>query len=98
MKSSTRILLALIISFLLSVFISFSNGRDLLLSLQSGFIFAIIVATIVAMLSWGMDIAVEKGYSGWVGFFLVLILNVLGLVLLAVVPNKTAAVINQVSK
>ena len=98
MKSSTRILLALIISFLLSVFISFSNGRDLLLSLQSGFIFAIIVATIVAMLSWGMDIAVEKGYSGWVDFLLVLILNVLGLVLLAVVPNKTAAVINQVSK
>lgn len=97
MKSSTRILLALIISFLLSVFISFSNGRDLLLSLESGFIFAITVATIVAMLSWGMDIAGEKGYSGWVGFLLVLILNVLGLVLLALVPNKTA-VTNQVSK
>jgi len=97
MKSNTRIFLALIISFFLGVFMSFSNGRDFLLSLQSGFIFAIIVATIVALLSWGINIAAKKGYSGWVGFLLVLILNILGLAILAVLPNKTT-VINQISK
>ena len=97
MKSSIRIILSFIISFILGVVISLSNGQDLLSSLQSAFIFAIIVATLVAMLSWGIDIAVKKGYSDWVGFLLVLILNILGLVILAVLPNKTT-VINQVSK
>ena len=97
MKSSTRIILSFVISFILGVVISLSNGRDLLSSLQSAFIFAIIVATIIAMLSWGIDIAVKKGYSDWVGFLLVLILNILGLVILAVLPNKTTG-INHVSK
>ena len=97
MKSSIRIILSFIISFILGVVISLSNGRDLLSSLQSAFIFAIIAATIVAMFSWGIDIAVKKGYSNWVGFLLVLILNILGLAILAVLPNKTT-VINQISK
>ena len=97
MKSSIRIILSFIISFILGVVISLSNGRDLLSSLQSVFIFAIIVATIIVMLSWGIDIAVKKGYSNWVSFLLVLILNILGLVILAVLSNKTT-VINQVSK
>jgi len=97
MKSSIRIILSFVISFILGVVISLSNGRDLLSSLQSAFIFAIIVATIIAMLSWGIDIAVKKGYSDWVGFLLVLILNILGLVILAVLPNKTTG-INHVSK
>ena len=97
MKSSMRIMFSFIISFILGVVISLSNGQDLLSSLQSAFIFAIIVATLVAMLSWGIDIAVKKGYSNWGGFLLVLILNILGLVILAVLPNKTT-VINQVSK
>lgn len=89
MKSGTRIVLALTISFLLGVVISFLNRGDLFLSFQSGFIFAMIVTTVVAMMSWGMDIAVDKGYPGWAGFVLVLIFNVLGFVILAVLPNKT---------
>jgi hypothetical protein len=97
MKSSIRIILSFIISFILGVVISLSNGRDLLSSLQSAFIFAIIAATIVAMLSWGIGIAVKKGYSNWVGFLLVLILNILGLAILVVLPKKTT-VIDQVSK
>ena len=97
MKSSIRIILSFVISFILGVVFSLSNGRDLLSSLQSAFIFAIIVATLVAMLSWGIDIAVKKGYSNWVGFLLVLILNILGLAILVVLPKKTT-VIDQVSK
>ena len=90
MKSSNRIVLAFIIGFLAGVFISLSNGRDLLSSLLSGFIIAIITVAIVILLSWGIDIAVKKGYPGWLGFVLVLIFNVFGLMLLAVLRNKTA--------
>lgn len=89
MKSSARIVLAFILGFLLGFVISLSNRRDLALSFQSGFIFAVIVAFVVAMLSWGIDIAVRKGYPAWAGFLLVLILNVLGLLLLVILPDKT---------
>lgn len=90
MKSNTRILLSFIISFVLGLVISFSNQQDALLSLQSGLIFAVLATVIVAMLSWGIDIAVKKGYSAWTGFLLVLILNVLGLLLLALLPTNKA--------
>jgi hypothetical protein len=56
--------------------------------LQAGFIFAVLVGIIVAMLSWGIDIAVKKGYPAWVGLFLVLFLNVFGLVIIAVLPDR----------
>ncbi len=95
MTSSTRIFLAFVISFPLSVVISLSNRQGLVLSLQSGFVFSIIVTFIVSILSWGIDIAVKKGYPRWAGFLLVLIFNVFGLVLLAILPNKKLA-INQI--
>jgi len=88
MKSSTRIVLAFIIGLFLGVVIPIINGMGLLLALQSGFIFAILVAIIVSMLSWGIDIAMSKGYPDWAGFFLVFFLNIFGLLLLAILPNK----------
>lgn len=89
MKSSTRILIGFIVSFLLGIVISLLNGRSLALAFQAGLLFAVLVGIIVAMLSWGIDIAVKKGYPAWVGFFLVLFLNVFGLLILAVLPNRT---------
>jgi len=89
MKSSTRIFIGFIVSFLLGFVISLLNGRDLTSAVQAGFFFAVLVGIIVAMLSWGMDIAVKKGYPAWVGFFLVLFLNVFGLLILVVLPNRT---------
>jgi hypothetical protein len=47
------------------------------------------VATIVALLSWGIDIAVKKGYPDWVGFLLVLLFDVFGLLVLAILPDRT---------
>jgi len=88
MKSGTRIFIGFIVSFLLSIFISLLNGRSLASAFQAGFFFAVLVGMIVAMLSWGIDIAVKKGYPAWVGFFLVLFLNVFGLLILAVLPNR----------
>ncbi len=86
MKSSTRIELAFSIALFVGVPVSFFNRGNLFFSLQSGFVFAVIVATIVAMLSWGIDIAVRKGYPAWMGFLLVLLLNVFGLLLLVLLP------------
>lgn len=97
MKSSARIVLALVISFFAGFILALLNGRGLLLSLQSALFFTIIVTIIVAILSWGIDIAVIKGYLDWVGFLLALLLNVFGLAILAVLPNKTA-VANQAAK
>ena len=91
MKSNTRIVLTFVISFLAGLLLALLNGRDLLLSLQSALFFAIIATSIVAILSWGMDIAVKKGYPAWVGFLLALFLNVFGLAILAVLPIKTTA-------
>lgn len=88
MKSSTRIYIALIVGFILGFAISISNGRSLASALQSAVFFAVLVGIIVAMLSWGIDIAVKKGYSGWIGFLLVFFLNVFGLLILAVLPSR----------
>ena len=90
MKSSTRIFIGFIFSFLLGFAISLLNGQGLASAFQAGFFLAVLVGIIVAMLSWGIDIAVKKGYPDWVGFFVVLFLNVFGLLLLAVLPNKAA--------
>ncbi len=89
MNSSTRIILAFAISLVAGVFLSLFNGIDLLLSLHSGFTFAIFTGIIVAFLSWGIDIAINKGYPSWAGFTLVLILNILGLVILMLLPKRT---------
>ena len=91
MKSNTRIVLALVISFLAGFVLALLNGRDLLASLQSAMFFAIIATAIVAILTWGMDIAVKKGYPAWAGFLLALFLNIFGLAILAVLPTKTTA-------
>jgi len=88
MKSSTRIFIGFIVSFLLGFAISLLNGRTLVSALQASFLFAVLVGIIVAMLSWGIDIAVKKGYPAWLGFFLVLFLNVFGLLILVVLPNR----------
>ena len=88
MTTNKRIMAALIISFLTAIVFSMFNGRDFPSAIQAGFIFAPTVAIVVAILSWGMDIALKKGCPDWMCFLLVLILNVFGLLILAVLPDK----------
>ena len=87
MKSSIRIILALALGFVIGGLASLANGQGLLLSLQASLILSFLVGVIVAVLSWGMDIAEEKGYPGWLGFLLALIFNFLGLIILMLLPT-----------
>jgi hypothetical protein len=89
MNTWTRTGLAVVLGSTIGTFISFVNGRDFVSALQAGFGFALIVGFIVAFLSCGMDIALDKGYPGWFGFLLVLCLNIFGLMILALLPTHT---------
>jgi len=92
MNTWSRTGLAFVLGLSIGTFISFVNGRDFVSALQAGFGFAVLVGFIVAVLSCGMDIAVEKGYPGWLGFLLVLCLNIVGLVILALLPAHTLTI------
>jgi hypothetical protein len=90
MKSNTRIVMAFVISFTLTVVLACVNGQTLLAALQSAFGFAILTTFLVTMLSWGIELAERKGFPGWAGFLLVLIFNVFGLLILIILPARTA--------
>jgi len=98
MKSNTRIVMAFVISFTLTFVLACFNGQTLLIALQSSFGFAILTTFLVAILSWGIDLAERKGIPSWVGFLLVLIFNVFGLAILALWSAKTVLDNNSVSK
>ena len=87
MNSRRRTGLALVLGFIIGMGIPLLNGNDFSFAFQSGILFALFMGVIVAILSWGMDIAEEKGYPGWLGFLLVFCLNILGLILLVLLPS-----------
>jgi ABC-type transport system involved in cytochrome c biogenesis permease subunit len=61
-------------------------GNALLRSLG----FGILVAVIVAVLAWASETAEQKGYPGWLGFWLVVILNILGILIIWLLPERKA--------
>lgn len=85
---TTRTFLALLMGFLIGLVILLINGRTIGASIIGALIFSVLVGVIVAILSWAFEYAERKGYSGWVGFFLVLILNIIGVILLLLLPSK----------
>ena len=98
MKSNKRIFLAFVISFILTIVLAYLNGRGLLTALQSGFGFAILTTFLVAILSWGIDLAERKGFPGWIGFMLVLIFNAFGLLILIILPGRAVPHHNLIPK
>jgi hypothetical protein len=94
MNSTIRILLAVLMGFGIGAVTPLVNGQDIRWALQAGLGFALLMGCIVAVLSWGMDIAVEKGYPGWVGFVIALVFNILGLVIMLLLPRRVATVHN----
>jgi uncharacterized membrane protein len=68
--------------------VSVLNGRGVAVSIAAAAVFGLLVGVVVAILSWAFNYAGAKGYSGWMGFFLVLVLNVLGVLLLLILPAR----------
>jgi hypothetical protein len=89
MTLTKRIALAFTLGLFIGVNISISNGANILSALGDGFIFALCITFVVAIISWGMDIAKAKGYPIWVGFVLALFLNIIGIMILFLLPSHT---------
>jgi len=94
MNSTIRILLALVLGFVIAFVIALANsgatGAGFVEILQGSLFFALLVGIIVAVLSWGMDVAIKKGYPGWMGFLLALIPDNMGLDILLLLPRRSA--------
>src|SRR5262245_44735067 len=88
MKTAARVISALALAFVVGVTLASANGQDVVTALRSSLAFASIAATLVALLSFGMEKAVDKGYPAWLGLLLVVLLNVLGLVILTLLPAR----------
>ncbi|MEJ2709962.1 MAG: hypothetical protein P8074_20290 [Anaerolineales bacterium] len=95
MNSTTRrTIISLILGFSIGFLFSIRNGRDIQTSLLSALVFSLLVAVIVAVLSWSIEYAERKGYPGWLGFVLVLCLNVIGVLILFLLPERRAQAMN----
>ena len=90
MKTAARAISALTLAFAVGVTLASANGQDIVTALRSSLAFASITAALVALLSFGMEKAVDKGYPAWLGLLLVVLLNVLGLVILTLLPARMA--------
>lgn len=83
-----RTLISLVLGLTIGFLVSILNGRDVQTSLLSALVYGLLIAVIVAVLSWSVEYAQRKGYPGWVGFLLVLFLNVVGLLILFLLPER----------
>ena len=83
-----RTLLAVLASLVVGLVISLLNGMDVFSAIKSALIFAVFTGAIVAILGWAVDFAREKGYGTWLAIFLVLVLNVFGIVILLLLPDR----------
>lgn len=81
-------LTSILVAFTVGFVVSLLNGGGLRGSLYSGFYFSLLVGAIIAILSWAYNYAEIKGYNGWVGFLLLLLLNIIGLFILVLLPVK----------
>jgi hypothetical protein len=89
-----RTFISLILGFSIGFLFSIRNGRDLQTSLLSALVFGLLVAVVVVVLSWSIEYAQRKGYPGWMGFVLVLCLNVIGVLILILLPERRAQAMN----
>ena len=95
MSLKKRIALAFTLGLFIGINISISNGANLLTAIRDGLIFSLVLTIIVALIDWGMKITKEKGYPLWVGFVLVLFLNIIGIIILFLLPTHS---INELNK
>ena len=68
--------------------ITLINRQDGALALRNAITFAALVCAVMIVLHVGALLAERKGYSTWLGVLLVALLNVVGLVILILLPNR----------
>jgi hypothetical protein len=81
---------------LTALVLGYSLGLSLLLSNVLGFVqaagrslaLALLVGLVVWLLSWASETAAHKGYSPSLGFWLVILLNLVGLLVLLWLPPR----------
>lgn len=87
-STKTRTLVAAGLAFAVSLLVSMLNGLGFPRALYSAAVMAVIAGVAVAVLSWAITYSQEKGYPGWLGFFLVFFLNLIGIFILLVLPVR----------
>jgi hypothetical protein len=95
MSLKRRIGLAFTLGLFIGINIAMSNGANLQTAITEGLIFSLIISAVVALISWGLKLTTEKGYPVWVGFVLVLFLNIIGILILLLLPNRSIKELNQ---
>ena len=88
-RGISRIALGAGLALVAALGVSLANGVGARTSFENALILALVVGAIVAVFHWAMAIARRKGYSPWVGFWVVVVLNVIGVVLLLGLPVRS---------
>jgi len=88
MRTGVRIIAAVVLGFVIGFLGAVINGQPLVRSLVGAAMLAMLVGAIVAVLSWAIDVAQDKGYSAWIAVLALLALNVFGLLLLMLLPAR----------
>lgn len=83
-----RTILAVLITFVVGLPLALINGLDFISAMRGAFLMALLTGAIVAVLAWSVDTAKQKGYSGSLGFFAILFLNIFGILLLLCLPVR----------
>jgi hypothetical protein len=73
----------------IGIVISILNGRSFLDFLFPVIMFSLLVGVIVGVLDWTIEYSQNKGYSAWFGFLLVFLFNLVGLVVLLLLPDRS---------
>ena len=82
--------------FLFAITLALANGLTLIAAVKVGLILVLLICVVCISISLGIAIASKKGYPGWLAAALVLCFNILGLVIVILLPvratlNKLAA-------
>ena len=85
-----RTLLAILASLVVGLVIALINGMDVFSAIKSALIFSLLTGALVAVLGWAVDYAREKGYNTWLAIFLVLFLNIFGILILLLLPDRSS--------
>lgn len=79
---------ALVLGLVAGLVVSLTNGLSLVQAAGRGAVFALLAGLLVWLLSWAMETAAHKGYSPWLGLWLIVLLNLVGILVLLWLPPK----------